>query len=63
MRSSGRSFLADIPGVRRASVSLEAHALQEAGVIASRRGQIRILDAERLRGERLRVLRRGQATL
>lgn len=44
-----QEFLADMLGVRRASVSLVAHALQEAGVIAYRRGQIQILHAERLR--------------
>jgi CRP-like cAMP-binding protein len=43
-----QEFLADMLGVRRASVSLVAHALQEAGVIAYRRGQIQILDVARL---------------
>jgi len=44
-----QEFLADMLGVRRASVSSVAQALQEAGVIAYRRGQIQILDADGLR--------------
>ena len=44
-----QEFLADMLAVRRASVSLVAHALQEAGAIAYRRGQIHILDADGLR--------------
>ena len=44
-----QEFLADMLGVRRASVSLVGHALQEAGAIAYRRGQIHILDAAGLR--------------
>jgi len=35
--------------VRRTSVSLTAHALQDAGIIRYRRGIIDILDLERLR--------------
>ena len=44
-----QEFVADMLAVRRASVSLVAHALQEAGAIAYRRGQIHILDAGGLR--------------
>ena len=44
-----QEFLADVLGVRRASVSLVAQALQDAGAIAYRRGQIQILDARSLR--------------
>jgi CRP-like cAMP-binding protein len=36
-------------GVRRTSVSLTAHALQDAGIIRYRRGMIEIVDLERLR--------------
>jgi CRP-like cAMP-binding protein len=51
----GRNFmltqesLAAFLGVRRTSVSLTAHGLQEAGIIRYRRGVIEIVDLERLR--------------
>jgi CRP-like cAMP-binding protein len=41
--------LAAFMGVRRTSVSLAAHALQDAGIIRYRRGKIEILDLDRLR--------------
>ena len=42
--------LAAFLGVRRTSVSLTAHAFQDAGVIRYRRGEIEIVNAEALRG-------------
>ena len=42
--------LAIMLGVRRAGVSQAAHALQEMGAIAYRRGQIRVLDSNLLKG-------------
>jgi CRP-like cAMP-binding protein len=42
-------FAAAMLGVHRPSVSLAAGALQRAGVIEYRRGQVRVLDADRLR--------------
>src|SRR5262245_6125468 len=41
--------LAAFLGVRRTSVSLTAHALQQDGVIRYRRGTVEILDLERLK--------------
>jgi CRP-like cAMP-binding protein len=43
-----QEFLAEMLGVRRTSVSLVAHMLQQAGLITYRRGHIRILNAEGL---------------
>lgn len=43
-----QEFLAEMLGVRRSSVSLVANALQRAGVIDYRRGQVRLLKIERL---------------
>jgi hypothetical protein len=37
-----QEFIADMLGVRRTSVSVEAHALQQAGLISYRRGNITI---------------------
>jgi CRP-like cAMP-binding protein len=45
-----QEFIAQMLGVQRASVSTEAHRLQEAGLISYRRGHIRITDPERLLG-------------
>ena len=39
-----QEFLSHMLGVRRNSVSVEAHALQEAGLIRYTRGQIKILN-------------------
>jgi CRP-like cAMP-binding protein len=44
-----QEFLAQMLGVRRTSVSLVAHTLQQAGLIRYRRGHIRVLDLEGLR--------------
>jgi CRP-like cAMP-binding protein len=43
-------FLALMLGVRRAGVSLAAEALQEAGAIRTRRGQVTVVDRARLEG-------------
>jgi CRP-like cAMP-binding protein len=44
-----QEFLAQMLGVRRTSVSLVAHTLQQAGLIRYRRGRIEITDLEGLR--------------
>src|SRR3954466_2483359 len=44
-----QDFLSQMLGVRRTSVSLVAHTLQQAGFIKYRRGHIRILDVEGVR--------------
>lgn len=44
-----QEFLAQMLGVARASVSLSAQALQQEGIIGYSRGQINVIDAERLR--------------
>lgn len=44
-----QEFLAEMLGVRRSSLSLVAHTLQQAGVINYSRGKIRIADLEALR--------------
>jgi CRP-like cAMP-binding protein len=44
-----QEFLAQMIGVRRTSVSMVAGKLQEAGLIAYRRGQIQILDVPKLK--------------
>jgi len=44
-----QEFIAQMLGVQRASVSTEAHKLQEAGLINYTRGHIRITNARRLR--------------
>lgn len=41
-------FIANMLGIRRAGVSMVAHKLQRAGMIAYNRGQIRILDRQKL---------------
>jgi CRP-like cAMP-binding protein len=52
----GRNFvvtqeaLATLLGVRRTSVSLTAHGFQDAGIIRYRRGEIEIVDTDKLRG-------------
>ncbi len=43
-----QEFLAQMLGVRRTSVSIVAHTLQQAGMIRYRRGHIRVLDLEGL---------------
>jgi Mn-dependent DtxR family transcriptional regulator len=43
-----QEFLSHILGVRRTTVSIDAHALQEAGLIRYRRGQVTILDRDGL---------------
>lgn len=43
-----QEFLAQMLGVQRSSVTLVARRLQEAGLIAYRRGQIRVLDVNAL---------------
>jgi CRP-like cAMP-binding protein len=43
-----QEFLSHMLGVRRTTVSIDAHALQEAGLIRYRRGQITILDRDGL---------------
>jgi CRP-like cAMP-binding protein len=45
-----QEFLAQMMGVRRTSVSLVAGDLQEAGLIAYRRGHVRIVDVDKLKG-------------
>jgi CRP-like cAMP-binding protein len=44
-----QEFLAQMMGVRRTSVSLIAGELQEAGLIAYRRGHVRIVNVEKLK--------------
>jgi CRP-like cAMP-binding protein len=44
-----QEFLGQMMGVRRTSVSLVAGTLQEAGLIAYRRGHVRIVNVEKLR--------------
>jgi CRP-like cAMP-binding protein len=44
-----QEFMAQMMGVRRTSVSLVASQLQEAGLIAYRRGHVRIANVEKLR--------------
>jgi CRP-like cAMP-binding protein len=44
-----QELLAQMIGVRRNAISMVAHALQEAGTISYRRGQIEIIDADALR--------------
>jgi CRP-like cAMP-binding protein len=44
-----QEFLAEMLGVRRTSVSLVAHTLQQAGMIKYRRGRIQIVDLEAMR--------------
>jgi CRP-like cAMP-binding protein len=46
-----REFLGKMLGVRRGTVSAVAARFEEAGIIQTRRGQIRLLDRERLRKE------------
>jgi CRP-like cAMP-binding protein len=43
-----QEYLAEMLGVRRTSVSLVAHTLQQAGIIQYRRGRIRIVNVEGL---------------
>lgn len=61
-----QEFLADILGVQRASVSLIAGTLQDAGIIQYRRGRVSILDKQALvqnACECYRALRRHQQRL
>jgi CRP-like cAMP-binding protein len=44
-----QEFVAEMLGVRRSSVTMEAHEMQQAGFISYRRGHITILDAENLK--------------
>jgi CRP-like cAMP-binding protein len=44
-----QEFIAEMMGVRRTSVSVVAHTLQQAGLVRYRRGHIRILNLEGLR--------------
>ena len=44
-----QEFLAEMLGVRRTSLSLVAHTLQQAGIITYSRGKIQIVDVEALR--------------
>ncbi len=44
-----QEFIAQMLGVRRTSVSIVAHTLQQAGLIRYKRGHIRVLDLEGLR--------------
>jgi Mn-dependent DtxR family transcriptional regulator len=43
-----REFLVEMLGVRRTSVTFDAHALQHAGLIKYSRGKIQILDVDGL---------------
>jgi len=43
-----QEFIAEMLGVRRSSVSIAAHTLQQAGIIKYRRGKIDIIDLEAL---------------
>jgi CRP-like cAMP-binding protein len=43
-----QEFLAEMLGVRRTSVTFDAHALQQAGMIKYARGKIEILDVDGL---------------
>jgi Crp-like helix-turn-helix domain len=43
-----QEFLSHMLGVRRTTVSIEAHALREAGLIGYRRGNIKILNRDAL---------------
>jgi CRP-like cAMP-binding protein len=51
-----QEFLSHMLGVRRNTVSVEAHALQQAGLIRYTRGHIKILNRDGLEGLRLRML-------
>jgi CRP-like cAMP-binding protein len=44
-----QEFLAEMLGVRRTSVTIDAHSLQHAGLIKYSRGKIQIIDVEGLR--------------
>jgi CRP-like cAMP-binding protein len=44
-----QEFIAEMLGVRRTSITLSAHELQQAGLIQYRRGHIRVTDREGLR--------------
>ena len=44
-----QEFLAELLGAQRTSVTLSAQTLKQAGLIAYKRGKIRILDVNRLR--------------
>jgi CRP-like cAMP-binding protein len=44
-----QEYIADLLAVRRPTISTEAHILQEEGLITYRRGQITILDVDKLR--------------
>jgi Mn-dependent DtxR family transcriptional regulator len=44
-----QEFLSEMLGVRRSSVSVVAHTLQQAGMIRYTRGKIQILNVEALR--------------
>ena len=43
-----QEFLSDMLGVRRSTVSLEAHKFQESGLIKYRRGRVQVTDAQGL---------------
>jgi Mn-dependent DtxR family transcriptional regulator len=43
-----QEYLAEMLGVRRTTVTVEAHTLQSAGLIKYRHGKIQIVDAEAL---------------
>jgi CRP-like cAMP-binding protein len=47
--STTQESIAEILGVRRTSISLVAHGMQQAGLIRTRRGQIEIVDVAALR--------------